>query len=80
MGEGTEEKGLTCGSAPVTWLSPILENISLDYVSGCGVCFAVIATVSAARSDGATDCTRYSIKMSQLGCTFVYSAHFLNVR
>ena len=32
------------------WLSPILENISDDNVSGWGVCSAVIATVSSARS------------------------------
>ena len=62
--------GMTCGGAQVAWLSPILKNVSHDYVSGCGVCSAVVAAVSLARSDGTTDYTRNSIKLSQLGHTF----------
>ena len=54
---GWREGGRTCGGARVAWLSPILENISRSCVSGCGICFAVTAAASAARSDGATNYT-----------------------
>ena len=61
---GLMECGLTCGSARVTWLSAILENMSHDHVSGCGIYCPVIAAVSAARSDGATNYKRCAAKLS----------------
>ena len=56
VGRGGPARG-----ALMAWLSPILENISHVYVSACS--FAVVATTSSARSDGATNYTRCSIKL-----------------
>ena len=47
-------------------LSPTLKNITHEFVLGCGVRSAVIALVSAAPSDGATNYTRCAVERSVL--------------
>ena len=59
--------GPAYGGALMAWLSPILENISNVFVSGCGVRSAVIAPVSTARPDGATNKTRSAVEPVAIG-------------
>ena len=62
--------GSACGGALMAWLSPILENVTHEYVPGCGVRTAVIALVSVARPQGATNYTHCSINLSWQSYTF----------